>query len=401
MEKENNNTMQSVEFIQSGNGYSDTNKGLVEYTDFQRVNFDEPITVIHYGNDLLNQMGNLMKDISNMMRREEVDLNALASIISKIEMFSENLDNLDEKKAKELEESNSVLKKLAKFVKKSLGKSEEMETYSDQYDDYSQDLDKIASYLETQKNDTLTDINMYSIRVGESDLENYKKIIEAKRQEAIVNPEQNIMNEITLGSQKMELFSRKLDELRKNLVLSKNTVVECKTKQSADMELVLLYDSYINSTVPTMKIQATSIIGVKRQREAVNRHQQLVDVTNNALKKNSQMLIGNIQEITELSINGNIRVETLKELQDNVKKGIELLKQGNTQRIQKRENDKVLLNELSKSLEASSNETISLWSQENVVFSEGFETHNYPSVKELEANKPKRFRKLPRIGSDK
>lgn len=418
MENETNNGMQPMEIIYSGNTQNDTSKNMVEYTDFQRVDFDNPITIIRYGSDLQNEMKNLMKDIANMKHREEVDSNLLASKIAKIERFSESLDELDEQKAKQLEEANSTLKKIGKFIKENFGKkNEEPETYTEQLDDYTQDLDLIASVMESQKNDKLADISMYSmfiksmevfieklgylISVGESDLNNYKTLIDNKRQEAIATQNQSIQYEVTLGDQKIELFSRKLGELRKHLSLSQIRVIEDKSKQNTDMELVLLYDSYITSTVPMMQTQATSIVGVKRQRSEIAQHQQLVEATNNAMTKNSQAIIGNIQRVTELTANGNIKTETIQELAANVKKGIELINQGTKQIIQKRESDDGILSELSRSLEESNRETIGLWNQDNIAFSEGLETHDYPSVKELNPSKPKRFRKLPRIGNGK
>lgn len=419
MKNETNNEMQPMEIIYSESAKNDTGKDIVEYTDFQRVDFDNPITIIRYGSDLQNEMKNLMKDIANMKQREEVDSNLLASKIAKIERFSESLDELDEQKAKQLKEANSTLKKIGKFVKENFVKKgeEKSETYTEQLDDYTQDLDLIASVMESQKNDKLADINMYSmfiksmedfikklgylISVGESDLNAYKTLIDNKRQEAIDTQNQSIQYEVTLGDQKIELFSRKLGELRKNMSLSQIRVVEDKSKQNTDMELVLLYDSYITSTVPMMQTQATSIVGVKRQRSEIAQHQQLVEATNNAMTKNSQAIIGNIQRVTELAANGNIKTETIQELAANVKKGIELINQGTKQIIQKRESDDGIFSELSRSLEESSRETIGLWNQDNIAFSEGLETHDYPSVKELNPSKPKRFRKLPRIGNGK
>lgn len=404
--------MEKIILDEQGNVVNDAQ--IIEYTNLERVNFDDPMSILRYGTDLLNEMGNLMKDVSTMMRRDEVNLNELTSKIEKIASFNNELDQLDKEKQNQLAPVNPFVKKVTSFFSAIFNKEEEAPTYADQFDKYTENLDLIGSYVEEQKNNTIADINMYKefinkiepyvdkirqlIQNGEVDLTAYKAKIETLEKDCVSGANVDGMQEVTLGKQKIELFSRKLDELRKNLVLTENTITECKLKQGPDMELVFMYDSYVNTTLPTMKVQAASLVGVRRQANALASHKQLIDATNETLKKNSQMLVGNIQEATKLSTDGNIRVETLTELHNNIQKGIQILNDGNAKRIQTRAKNEKVLNELSASLEKAGEQSLGLWAQDMIDVPGSFETHNYPSVSQVDGAKQKRFKMLPNIG---
>lgn len=394
--------------------YNQTAQGqIVEYTDFNRVNFDDPTTILRYGTDLLNEMGALMKDVSTMMRREDIDMSELNSKIDKLASFNDELDELDEKKQQQLVPTNGIVKtisKVASLLKVKLGGEEEATSYADQFDKYTENIDLLGAYVEEQKNNTIADINMYKefikamkpyeakldnlILVGEQDLKDYEAMISEKEQNAIANGDTDAVREISLAKQKMEIFRRKLLELRKNLALIKNTIQECEIKQGPDMELVFMYDSYVNTTLPVLKVQATSMIGVRRQAAALANHKQLVDATNEAAKKNSQMLVGNIQAATDLSLEGNIKMDTLKELAANIEKGVKILRDGSLLRSKQMEADKKMLIELNESIEAATEGTVGLFTHNIIDEPQAFESHNYPSVSELKP-KQKRFRMLP------
>lgn len=404
--------MEKIIIEQNGEVVEDSQQ-IIEYTEYGQVNFDDPTTILRYGSDLLNEMGNLMKDVSTMMRRDDVNLNELSAKIQKLTTFNDELEELDKEKQQQLVPVNSFVKKATSLVSKLFGKEEASHSYADEFDKYTENLDLIAAYVEEQKNNTIADINMYKefikkiepyveklkvlINNGEVCLNAYKVKIDDLEKACILEADETKIHEVTLGKQKIELFSRKLDELRKNLVLTENTITECKLKQGPDMELVFMYDSYVSTTLPAMKIQAASMVGVRRQANALANHKQLIDATNETLQKNSQMLVGNIQEATKLSTEGNIKVETLKQLHDNIKKGIQILNDGNTKRIQTREKNERVLNELAASLEAAGQDSLGLWAQDVLDVPGSFESHNYPSVSELEP-KQKRYKFLPNIG---
>lgn len=386
---------------------------VVEYTDFNRVNFDDPTTILRYGSDLIKEMGALMQDVATMMRRDDVNLSELESKIDKLTTFNDELDELDKKKQQQLVPANGIVKavsKVAAIFKGKLGIEDESASYADQFDKYTENIDLLGAYVEEQKNNTIADINMYGefikqmkpyeadieklISVGEQDLADYQAKVSEQEKVAIANGDVDAIREVTLSKQKIEIFQRQLDELRKNLVLIKNTIAECKMTQNTSMEQVFQYDSYVNTALPMMKVQATSMIGVRRQAAALASHKQLVDATNDAIRKNSQLLVGNIQMATDLSVEGNIKMDTLKELDANLKKGAQILKDGYALKKQTIEKNKKAYFELSKSLDDTTNATMGAFAPEVMDVSEVFESHNYPSVSELKP-KQKRFRMLP------
>ena len=117
---------------------------ITGYTDYNRVNFDDPASILKYGTDLLNEMGILMKNVSTMMRRDDLNLNELTEKIDKLSTFNNELDKLDEKKQQQLVPNNSLIKKVTSLLKQRLGMEEESLSYADEFEKYTENLDVAA-----------------------------------------------------------------------------------------------------------------------------------------------------------------------------------------------------------------------------------------------------------------
>ena len=190
----------------------------------------------------------------------------------------------------------------------------------------------------------------YLIQIGEQDLALYKKQIE----ELENNTDEDTLNKVKIAKQSISLFEQKIQSLKESLAVYKNSILESKLKENVNVGLVIQYQNYNESTVHVLRNQAVSMITTKVQRDNLVAQQKLNDITNEAIKKNSQTIVSNIDKANEIKSNGSIYALTLQELSDNVKKGIELLKKGDEMMSSAIKNREIVTSQILGSLDSYS-----------------------------------------------
>lgn len=313
------------------------NNKIVKYAEFERVDFDNPMTIISYGSSLLEEMGKFMKNVSSMASITPIDNLELEERLQRINSFSNYLEKEKESKTTGLVPIiKNKATSLTRIIKtKVLGVEELGASFADQYSLVNEEIDAIEVTVERKKQEVLESIKIdrlfssnmkeyiekleYLINIGEEDLNEYKKSVFEKMTDE---------NELKLANQSIGLFEKKLQSLKESLVVYKNSILESKLKENVNAGLVLQYQEYNESTIHVLRNQATSMITTKLQRDNLDAQQKLNEITNDAIKKNSSTIISNINKSNELASNGSIYLSTLEELSSNVKKGIELLKKG-------------------------------------------------------------------------
>ncbi len=362
------------------NGFEIVNKENAEIVgideDFlvnlERVDFDNPMTILSYGSSLLNEMGEIMQSIAKLMNNEEhtemdIDINEK---IRDLGNFSTSLEKVDKLTTKA--KSKGVAGLIASTVDKLTMKKKKGEgtpTYFAEFENYCDKVEEVARIIENQKNSTLLDIEISKafvdkfrpyiqrleavIAIGIQDKQKFEEeVLEPLRIEFEAEPSNVVAKkQYMVAKQKIELFDDKLARLQETLAIAKNTVAENQLSQAPNMQLVLMYESYNRNTVPALKIQAASMIQTKRQESKINKQQLLVEVTNEAFLKNSQQLKKNIDDVNKLASEGNIKISTLQELKKNIGEAVALVQKGNEQRIKERNRNMELLSEISSDLD--------------------------------------------------
>lgn len=343
----------------------------ISVDDIERVDFDNPVTILSYGSKLLDEMGNIMQSISKMFENDEEKLGSNADVNEKIRSlgnFSTALEIVD--KATTTKSSTKGISKIVTSVIEKIAsgkkKEEATPTYHSEYERYCAKVDDVANLIVNQKNSTLIDIEISNafiskfspyikklelvIEMGLKDRDDFlETVVEPLRIEAEASNDSLIIKQYSIAKQKLELFEDKLSRLQETLITSKNTVAESQIRQAPDMQLVMMYESYIQNTVPALKIQAASMVGTKRQESKIAKQQLLVQVTNEAFKKNSEQIKSNIVEVNKLAAEGNIRVATLEELKNNIGEAVKLVEEGFIQRTEARRKNMELLQEINDS----------------------------------------------------
>lgn len=395
--------------VTSENNQNNTSQEIIEYTNFARVDFDNPITMMNYGKELIDEIGKFIQDAAKMREYDNSNLNAAVEKIDSIFNFNEELDEVD--KNQQLVLTKPLKRKLSKIKAKILGKDDEENlSYAVQYDKKMDDIKSLAYSLEQQKNKLVVDVNIdtklidemrkyikklkYIIAVGESDLEEYKLKIETLRQDCLENPTDEKTNEIASGDKKIAFFSSILNKLREKVAGYYLQIQQDELKQQGNMELTFIVQDYIGSTIPTLIGQVSSMVGVRIQKNTITQFNKCVDNTNKAIQKNAELLTGNIQEIGERAKEGNITTETYEKVTSSIEQGYGLLEQLN-RAIQDAEAKKsVIINDIIDSSEDRlANSKLSFLNENMGDLSSALETHTYSGVTAAKT-KQKRFKFL-------
>jgi len=332
--------------------------------DFNRVDFDDPSTIVNYGVDVLNEMSNQAK-IHAQMLESQGSSDRLDDEIKIISRFSEQLKRNGSRKG-----IRGVLNKGINGVK-SLVKTGKVETDSNfiKYQEYCENLKRIADNVEEEKFKTLKEIGLNSdfikkmnpliaklellVTIGYEDLEDFRTNVFVELEASYnANPEDvDIKRNYLMKKQSIEVFEGQLADLNKSLVTYKETLLEMDMAQGPNMDLVISYNSYLKTTAPNLDMQATSMVNLQRQRERIDKHQELLEVVNATYVKNAEMLVDNIEDAITLSENGNITMDTIKQVDALIDKGVSLLVDSVGKKQQKRQEDIAVLQELSNKVE--------------------------------------------------
>ncbi len=325
------------------------NKELVVYGEnneivscsFERVDLNTPSTILSYCSDVKDAIGAVL-DSTSQMTIEIDELKVDEKAIEKISTFDTSLDESEKSKGK-----NSLVKGIKGFLGK-LGIDVfkdilEEDTYASRYEEYCKMLNQVAEAVESQKQNTLNDIELKNniikemqpliqelevmIEVGLKDKEAYDKETEEMKQNGDPN-DLDIQNQIQFRTQVSAIFNNKLNELEKALILYKEQVQTYRIQQNSDMELVMSNESYLRDSVPILKAQGSVMVFNRIQTKRIERQQALDKATNEAIINNAKELQTNAQAAVDLSVKGRVNMSTLEELDSAIRSGIQIFKNG-------------------------------------------------------------------------
>lgn len=345
------------------NGYVQTEGTLVSsnntYTDsesqipFNRVDFDNPISVLNYGKDILDKLATLMSNAAAANESTEIkhyELFAEADRLTDFNDFSEKKEK--DKQIKLLPETGML-----KSVKKGLNKirikaaDELRETEAEKFNDERETLANIVDSVTVMMNENLQIIDMntklakkmkpyidtlkIAIEVGKKDLEKYRvEVCAPKEAEYEKTNDPLIGQEVQYDRLKIEQFESKLSQLEEQLVASTSNMQQLSLGVNNNMIIVSTASNYLTTVAPSLEMQVSLKKVSGRARNDLNALEKLSDTANTVYAKNAQILVGNIQKATELQRKGNIHTETIVEIEKNIKEGMTILQKQKEAMIQ-------------------------------------------------------------------
>ena len=140
-------------------------------------------------------------------------------------------------------------------------------------------------------------------------------------------------------------FEKKIYDLKTTRIISIQMAPQIRMIQNNDSELVDKIQSSLINTIPLWKNQIVIALGITNAKNALGAQKQVTELTNDMLKKNSELLKQGSIEIAEESEKAIVDIETLqktnRDIIDTLDKVIEIHENG---RVKRQEAEKELVN---------------------------------------------------------
>lgn len=220
-------------------------------------------------------------------------------------------------------------------------------------------LDKVIQGVEKQlvshKNQMVKDIEMFDklykenwehykevclyIIAGEKKLEELKTVdlpnLQAKAQQTNEQMDIQAVNDLQSA---ITRFEKRLYDLKTTKTIAVQTAPQIRLIQNNDMQLADKIESSIFTAIPLWKSQFVIALGLSNAQQALEAQKAVSDVTNEMLRKNSEMLKQGTVEIAKESERSVVDIETLVEVNNNlistIDSVIEIQRQGQEKRTQ-------------------------------------------------------------------
>ena len=357
------------------------NNGQIIDCQFARIDMNQPASILSYCSDVKDQISGILESTAQMsIAAEEVVLDE--ATINSIASFDEALDESDKQRNKK--ELAIVTKPKSFLAKMGVDKFEDearLKTYKGRYDEYCRGISLVVEAVEKQKQASLNDIQLRNeiieemtplieqleimVKVGHEDKAKYDAETDEIRK---IQPQTlDTEYEIQYREQLSDVLNNKLHELEKALVLYKEQIQAYRLQQKTDMQLTMEADSYIRDQAPILKAQGSVMVFNRQQADRITRMQKLNEKSNEALTNNARQLEQNVQATIDLMLNQGISVDTLKVVDQSLRKGVDLFRNGRAQKHQQVESQRASLKALSESLDAYQQEVIKLIQDESAV----------------------------------
>ena len=243
----------------------------------------------------------------------------LANLVGQIKSFDSGISL----------EKKSGLSKLFHSAKK------EVNTLMAKYSKIETNIDGIEKNLENHKLQMLKDIAIFDtmyeknleyfkeislyIIAGDKKLEELKNVtLPELRKKAQESGEQLDAQKIQDLENTINRFEKKIYDLKTTRIIAIQMAPQIRLLQNNDAELVEKIQGSITNTIPLWKNQIVLALGINNAKQALGAQKAVTDLTNDMLKKNSELLKQGSIEIAEESERAIVDVETLKKTNQDI-----------------------------------------------------------------------------------
>ncbi len=261
----------------------------------------------------------------------------LANLVGEIKSFDSDITS----------ENKTGLAKLFHSAKK------QFDTLTAKYSKIETNIDTIEKQLENHRLQMLKDIAIFDT-MYEKNLEYFKEIslyiiAGDKKLEELRNVELPKLREQAqksgeqLDAQKVQdlentinRFEKKIYDLKTTRIISIQMAPQIRLLQNNEAELVEKIQGSITNTIPLWKNQIVLALGINNAKQALGAQKAVSDLTNDMLKKNSEILKQGSIQIAEESERAIVDVETLqktnKDIIETLDRVIEIHENGRAKR---------------------------------------------------------------------
>ena len=305
----------------------------------KKIDVDDSTQVIQYGakaQSKISQFSDSVLDGVRTRNAEEVG-DLLANLVGEIKSFDSDITN----------DNKGLFEKLFSNAKK------ELATLTAKYSKIETNIDGIEKQLENHKLQMLKDIAIYDemydknleyfkeislyIIAGERKLDELRNtILPELRKKAQESGEQLDAQKVQDMENTINRFEKKIYDLKTTRIISIQMAPQIRLLQNNEQELVEKIQSSLTNTIPLWKNQIVLALGINNAKQALGAQQAVTNLTNDMLKKNSELLKQGSIEVAQESEKAIVDVETLKKTNQDIietlDKIIEIHENGRTQR---------------------------------------------------------------------
>ncbi len=327
----------------------------------KNINVTDNTSIMKFGSDSQNKIANFSEGIlKSTMTKDSGEVGKLLIDLSgKLKGFDSSL------------ESKGGFFGLFNNAKKRI------ENIKTKYTNLDKIIQNVEGQLITHKNQMMKDIEMFDklyqenwehykevclyIVAGEKKLEELKTIdLPALQQKANETNDQVDVQAVNDLQNAINRFEKRIYDLKITKTIAVQTAPQIRLIQGNDMQLADKIESSIFTAIPLWKSQFVIALGLNNAQQALAAQQAVSDITNEMLRKNSEMLKQGTIEIAKESERSVVDVETLVEVNNNlistIDSVIEIHRQGTEKREQGQQELQRLENELKDKLLEGTNE---------------------------------------------
>lgn len=314
--------------------------GQIIECKFQRVDFNNPPTVISYCDDVIESLANILDSTSKLVIETPQEIMDTKTI-DRIALFNEGVDESLEEQANPGLATRTKRSLNSMFSKIGITLFEEAlqeDTPANRYKKQREILAEVKEILGRQNERIITGISFKGeiikamepnvtnldtmIEVGQKDLKAFKEETAAMALQ-IAPEDYKGKKEIRIREKIALIFDEKLNRLANMAEAYYLEIEEYQISQLTDMTLVGIKTDQIKHGVPLMESQAGLMVVTKEQTQQLTEAKALDDVINNTIMKNADELLVNVNTASELSVNGGLRTSTIEHTANQVSKAIE------------------------------------------------------------------------------
>ena len=304
----------------------------------KKIDVTDSTQVLQYGAKAQTKISQFSDSVLDGVKTKNVGEvgNLLANLVGQIKNFDADIGG-----------QKTGLAKLFYNAKK------EVDTLMAKYSKIETNIDGIEKQLENHKLQMLKDITIYDtmyeknleyfkelslyIIAGDKKLEELRNVILPElRKKAQESGEQLDAQKVNDMENTINRFEKKIYDLKTTRIIAIQMAPQIRLLQNNDAELVEKIQGSLTNTIPLWKNQIVLALGINNAKQALGAQQAVTNLTNDMLKKNSELLKQGSIEIAQESERAIVDIETLKKTNQDIietlDKVIEIHENGRKQR---------------------------------------------------------------------
>ena len=307
----------------------------------KKIDVTDSTQVLQYGAKAQSKISqfsdSVLEGVKTRSTGEVGDL--LANLVGEIKSFDSDITG----------DNKTFLGKLFNSAKK------QVDTLIAKYSKIETNIDGIEKQLENHRLQMLKDIAIFDtmyeknleyfkeislyIIAGEKKLEELRNVELPKlRAQAQESGEQLDAQKVQDMENTINRFEKKIYDLKTTRIISIQMAPQIRLLQNNEAELVEKIQGSITNTIPLWKNQIVLALGINNAKQALGAQKAVTNLTNDMLKKNSELLKQGTIEIAEESEKAIVDIETLqktnKDVIETLDKVLEIHAQGRQKRLE-------------------------------------------------------------------